>query len=199
MGLKELLGEELAAQVQEKLGENHKLIDTKEGAWLPKEKFDQVNNDNKELKTQLQTRDQQLDEVGKKVKDSEELTKVINELKTQNEQSVNDYQTKLDKQAFDFALERTLASSKAKNPKAVRGLLELDKLKLDGDKILGIDDQLKTIKEDNDFLFEPEKNIGNPSNPAVGGGGDPNDPQDFRNLSDADFKDKMASEYGLRL
>jgi len=38
---------------------------------------------------------------------------------------------------LDFALERALTAAKAKNPKAVKALLNLENVKLDGEQLLG--------------------------------------------------------------
>lgn len=165
MDLTELLGEELAKQVEEKLGDNHKLIDTKEGNWIPKEKFDQVNSDNKELKNQLKDRDKQLDELKTKAAGNEDLMKQIEDLKAQNQKTTDEYEQKLQQQAFDHALENALSAAKVKNSKAVKALLDTESIKLDGEKLLGLDDQLKALKESDAYLFEAEDD--------KNGGGDP--------------------------
>lgn len=165
MDLKELLGEELAGQVQAKLGENHKLIDTKEGAWIPKEKFDQLNSDKQELKNQLDQRDTQLEELSKKAKGNEELTAQINQYKQEIETTKSDYEKKLQQQTFDHSLEKSLSGAKARNPKAVKGLLDLDSIKLDGETLLGLDDQLKALKESDSYLFETDDEGGGGTKP----------------------------------
>ena len=50
--MKELLGEELYNQVKEKLGDKELIIN--DGNYIPKHKFDDLNNDKKELKKQLE-------------------------------------------------------------------------------------------------------------------------------------------------
>ena len=57
---------------------------------------------------------------------------------------------------FEHALDVALSGAKAKNVKAVKALLELDKLKFseeDG-SILGLKEQLEKVKAENDYLFE---------------------------------------------
>lgn len=152
MDLKELLGEELYNQVMTKAGDN-KLAVVSDGNWFPKDKFDTVNNDNKELKKQLKDRDAQLEDLGKKAKGNEDLLKQINDLQDANKQTAKEYQDKLDKQAFDFALEKAIAAAQAKNPKAVKALLNVESIKLDGDKLLGLEDQLTALKTSDGYLF----------------------------------------------
>lgn len=55
---------------------------------------------------------------------------------------------------FNTALESALKEAKVKNNKLVRALLDTEKITLKDGKLEGIDEQLKTIKEENDFLFE---------------------------------------------
>lgn len=52
MSLKELLGEELYNQVIEKAGDN-KIAIVSDGNWIPKDKFDEKNNELKGLQGQL--------------------------------------------------------------------------------------------------------------------------------------------------
>ncbi|WP_298042543.1 phage scaffolding protein [uncultured Clostridium sp.] len=55
---------------------------------------------------------------------------------------------------FNTALTSALKEAKVKNEKLVKALLDNEKLTLKDGKLEGIEDQLKTIKEENDFLFE---------------------------------------------
>lgn len=175
--LKELLGEELYEQVKPKLNDNHVLIDKKEGSWLPKDKFDSKNQEVKDLKDQIKERDTQLEGLKEKAKGNEALTAQIDELKQQNETTKNEYQQKLDQQAFDHTLDKSLTGAKAKNAKAVKGLLDTEKMKLDGESIIGLDDQLKSLKESDAYLFEQEDEGGGKPSFSTGkhqssGGGD---------------------------
>lgn len=156
MDLKELLGEELYAQVMEKAGDK-KLAVVNDGNWFPKEKFDEVNNNAKELKKQLKDRDTQLEDLKTKATGNEDLQNTIQKLQADNKQLQTDYEAKIQNQAFDFALKSALTGAKAKNPKAVEALLNRENLKLDGDKIIGLDDQLKGLQESDAYLFDIEQ------------------------------------------
>ncbi len=52
---------------------------------------------------------------------------------------------------FDYALTAALTGAKARNSKAVKALLDMDGLKLNDGKIIGLDEQLSQIKEENAF------------------------------------------------
>ena len=155
MSLKELLGDDLYAQVVEKAGDQ-KIDIVSNGQWFPKERFDAVNNEKKELKSQLDERDQQLTDLRKQAKGNEELQNAIEQLQEENKKVSEEYQQKLEKQAFEFAIESALRDAKAKNIKAVKANLNVDGLKLSDDKVIGLDEQLTALKESDSYLFEAE-------------------------------------------
>lgn len=155
MSLKELLGDDLYAQVVEKAGDQ-KIDIVSNGQWFPKERFDAVNNEKKELKSQLDERDQQLTALQKQAKGNEELQNAIEQLQEENKKVSEEYQQKLEKQAFEFAIESALRDAKAKNIKAVKANLNVDGLKLSDGKVIGLDEQLTALKESDSYLFEAE-------------------------------------------
>lgn len=122
-----------------------------------KEQLDSVTTERDDLKTQLTERDTQLEDLGKKVKDNEELTAEINRLKDENKTATSELQEKLEKQAFEFSLDKALTAAKVRNPKAVKALLDTEKIKMDGEKLLNLDDQLAALKESDAYLFDAEK------------------------------------------
>lgn len=180
MDLKELLGEELYNQVAEKAGD-HKIAVVSDGSYIPKVKFDEKLQEVKDYKKQIEQRDQQLQELGDKAKGHDELTAKIQELKTQNETTKQEYEQKIQQQAFDHALGNALSGAKVKNTKAVKALLDLDTIKLDGDTLKGLDDQLKTLKESDGYLFESDEGDSGEQKPTFSQGQHQKQPQ-----SDAD-------------
>jgi hypothetical protein len=88
--------------------------------------------------------------------DVEQIKREAEDYKSKFEQAERDSQAKLDKLQFDHALDRALTSAKAKNSKAVRAMLTEDVLKLDGEKILGLDDQIEKLKKSDAYLFEDD-------------------------------------------
>lgn len=129
---------------------------------------DEVTSKTNELTTakeQLTQRDTQLTELGEKAKGNEALTTQINELTEANKQAKADYDTQLHQQAFDHKLDGALVGAKVKSNKSLIPHLDMDKIKLDGETLLGLDDQLKAIKESDGYLFgsdEPTPDNDNP-------------------------------------
>ena len=71
---------------------------------------------------------------------------------------------------LDSKIDLAINNAKAKNVKSVKANLDLKKIKLDGDKLLGFDDQIEALKKSDAYLF----NIDNPVNKGVeNNGGNP--------------------------
>ncbi|MCG5104443.1 phage scaffolding protein [Oceanobacillus alkalisoli] len=168
MDLKELLGEELYNQVIEKAGDK-KIAVVSDGNWFPKEKFDTVNNENKSLKQQVKDRDKQLNDL--KGVDPEKLQQKITDLQQANKDKDKEHREQTAKQQKEFAIELALRDANALNTKAVKALLDTDSIKLDGETLLGLDDQLKTLQESDAYLFKQEQK---PNSPTIVAGGNPN-------------------------
>lgn len=133
------------------------------------DKVDSLESQIEDYKTQLADRDTQLEEL-KKV-DAEGLQAKIDELQQANETTKTEYEQKLQQQAFEHKLESALSGAKVKNTKALKALLDMDTIKLDGDVLKGLDSQLDSLKESDPYLFEAE---GNTNSPQIVAGGNPN-------------------------
>jgi chromosome segregation ATPase len=125
-----------------------------------KDEADKAKEDAEELKGQLSDRDKQLKDLSKKAEGNEDLQNQIKKLQDDNEKVKDDYEHKLTEKTFDFSLEKALADAKAKNLKAVKALLNKEAIKLDGDKLLGLEEQLKALQESDGYLFGEEQPAG---------------------------------------
>ncbi len=92
----------------------------------------------------------------------------VEKLKTDVSTWETKYNTDLSKLKLEYALESALVTGKAKNTKAVKALLDVDKIKLDGDKLLGLEDQLTELKKKDAYLFDEEPNTDPPGTPTTG-------------------------------
>lgn len=154
--LKEILGESFN-QIPEDIRKKYENIDLVDSSsYIPKERFDQVNNDKKEYKRQVDERDKQLNDIQGKVKDNETLTKELETLRTTNKKTTEDYEEKLKKLQFDTTLNNALKGANAKDSNLIRALLDESKLSLDGENVIGLKEQLEAIKKERDYLFEKE-------------------------------------------
>lgn len=175
MTLKELmemgLDEETAKKVLEAYQKSLK------DKYVPIERFNEVNNQTSELKSQIDERDKQLNELKAKATGNEELTAKITELENLNNQTKEEYEKKMAALKKETAIELKLKDERAKNIKAVKALLDLEKVSLDGDNVIGLDEQLKSLKESDSYLFGEDSLKGRDPHP----GGDPAEPSAKKN------------------
>lgn len=131
--------------------------------YIPKVRFDEVNNDKKKLELDVRDRDSQLETLKNSTGDVEGLKKQIETLQADNKAKDEKHAAELKQLKVDAAVEAALSGAKAKNTKAVRALLEIDmdkiKVKEDGTlEGLTLDDQIKKLQgaEDSKFLFDTQ-------------------------------------------
>lgn len=150
MNLKDIFGTEALTYeaFEKKAAEGKaKFVDLSEGAYVGKEKFDAKEA---ELATATATM-KQLQDTTKKFEgvDVEKLKSEIKDLQTK-------YDTDLSATKRSSAIDVALMGAKAKNAKALKALLNLDEVKLDGDKLLGLDAQLEGLKKSDPYMFDAD-------------------------------------------
>lgn len=123
--------------------------------FIPKAKFNEINEAKKNLETQISDRDKQLVDLQKKANGNEDLQKQIEKLQQDNKSQSADYEQKIKTMTIDNIVNTSLSAAKAKNAKAVRAMLQLDSYELDGDKVKGLDDAIANAKKENPWAFEP--------------------------------------------
>ena len=137
--------------------------------FIPKDKYNEVAEAKKKLETDIQDRDKQLEDLKNAAGSNEELKAQIEQLQAENQKAAEEWQAKMAQMQLDFAIEKALAAAKAKNPKAVKALLDMEKVKLDGEQLLGLDDQLKAIQQSDPYLFGESGKVGSGTNPPGAG------------------------------
>jgi len=125
--------------------------------FIPKLRFDEVNEAKKKLEEDIKTRDKQLEELKKL--DAEGLKAEIEKLQNENKATKAKFEADLKKMKVDNAVEKALLEAKAKNTVAAKALLKIDydKAELDEDgKVKGLDDEIKRLveAEETKFLFD---------------------------------------------
>ena len=133
--------------------------------FIPKARFDEVNNAKKQAEKDLSERDMQLETLKNSTGDIETLKNTIKQLQDENKASKEQYEANISKIKLDNAIDNALGNAKAKNSRAVRALLDMEKIKFENDNLSGLDEQLKALKEaeDSKFLFEEIKEPAKPS------------------------------------
>ena len=69
-------------------------------------------------------------------------------------------QNDLQQTKLNGALEAAMTKSGAKNTKALRGLLDMEKIQFQDGALTGFDEQIEQIKAENDYLFNEPKSWG---------------------------------------
>ena len=151
--LKDILGEDLYKQVKEKLGDAEVAVVDPDDPMVPKRRLDEVIAERNRYKEQVAERDTQLADLGAKAKDHDTLRVQIADLQAKNKQAAEDYEKQLKEQRFAFAVERAVAKADARNVKAVVALLDASKISLDGENLIGFDEQIAALKKSDPFLF----------------------------------------------
>ncbi|CWV70095.1 phage scaffolding protein [Listeria monocytogenes] len=121
-----------------------------------KQQLSEVEAERDGLKSQLTQRDKDIDDLKKDSGTSEELKKQIEDLQQKNTDLESNYQSEIAETKKNSAIELALASAKARNPKAVKALLDNNKLELTDEGLKGLDEQLGALQESDAYLFAQE-------------------------------------------
>ena len=138
-----------------------KLANLAAGGYVDKGKYEALETRNRTMAEQLK---------GLESVKPEELQAQIASLTKANEEAEQRYQQAL----LDHAVESRLMSEGAVDVRAVRALLDMDKVKRDGDSLLGLDEQIAAIKKDKAWAFPskekktPELSGAVPAEPSGG-------------------------------
>jgi chromosome segregation ATPase len=200
--LKKLLGDELYNQVSEKLGDKKVLIQEKDGDFIPKARFDEVNQKKNELqkeldnqKNELQNKTTELEELKKKQNEGDKsvedkianLEKELEERKSSEEKLKNDLAAKEKTSILNNHLHKEKVNPKYL--KDVQNRFNLDEIEVDENgQIKGFEEKIKGIKENYPEMFGEMKFGGD----GPDGGNDKGLPdgiltkEDVKNMSEAD-------------
>lgn len=144
--LSEILGEHFK-QIPEDIQKKYKDIDLVDSSnYIEKKELDTVNETIKQYKKYIAKSDKDLVDLQGKIKDNEELNAEIENLKAANKKASEDYESKLNQITFETKLEKKLGEFKPKNLGILKKALDIEKINLDGDNFLGLEDQIKNLK-----------------------------------------------------
>jgi len=126
--------------------------------YVPKEKLAESETDRLRLTDTLKERDEQLETLKKAAGTAD----VSGELRKQLEDTIAKNKVDTEKAAADFeayklksAIKLVLAGEGARNTTAVMALLDMSNVKLDGESVLGLNDQLIRLRASDEYLFAP--------------------------------------------
>ena len=150
--LKALFGSEALTfeQLEEKLKDNKeiKLANLASGQYIDKKKFeDKVN--------ELTTANQTITDLQNAAKKFDGVD--VDKLKTDFANLETKYNTDIEAVKVDSLLTEELFKAKAKNPSMLKKMLDLSVIKRDGDKLLGVTEQIDSLKKSDAYAFDIEE------------------------------------------
>jgi len=167
MNIEELLRQLGIAEEQMETARDH-VENFLDGAYIPKSRFNEVNEKNKDLSAQIADRDKQLTTLKKAVGDNEQLKAQIEELQKANKEQKEAADARFKDLQMDSAIKLALGDS-AQDLDIVSGLIKRDAIVLGEDgKVSGLKEQVETLMKEKPFLFKQEKP--NPYQPHGGTG-----------------------------
>lgn len=144
--LKKHLGEQLYNDLTKALeGTGIKLADLSAGEYVSKGKFEAEVNKVKALDENIKSLTEQV-----KTFDGVDL----DGLKKQATEWEEKYNKDIHQIKFDTSLEKELIKSKVRNIKAVKALIDSEKIELDENGLKGLNEQLEALKQSDAYLFE---------------------------------------------
>lgn len=124
--------------------------------FIPKERFNEVNEAKKNAEALVKERDEQLETLKASAGDSEALKQQIADLQKANKEAADKYAEDLKQMQIDNAVDKAITAANGKNAKAIKALLNLEKAELSDDgTVKGLAEQLEALTkaEDSSMLF----------------------------------------------
>lgn len=121
--------------------------------FKPAKEFNDINDELKTVKAEKAT----LENDKQKIEDEYEKFKKGSisqaDYETKKKEIEDNSKIELEAVKKDSKIEIALINAGARNVKSVKANLDLEKVKLDGDKLLGFDEQLEALKKSDAYLF----------------------------------------------
>lgn len=146
------ISEDLAAKAEAASQEELK-------GYIPKARFDEVNNEKKKLELDVRDRDGQLETLKNSTGDVEAMKQQIATLQADNKAKDEAHAAEIKQLKIDAAVDAALTGARAKNTTAVKALLkDLDKAEIGEDgTIKGLAEQIEALQKSDEYLFEAKE------------------------------------------
>lgn len=161
--LKKKVGEEVYQAIL-KAGVKPEEVDLVEG-WIPRARFNEVNDKVKGLEGKVTTYETQLGETKELLKNSTEYKTKYDDLDTRYKADLaaKDKEIVNTKKKFLGENQLVAAGVKSQNAKLLMGQIDWDKVSVEGDNLLGFNDYVESFKKDYSDLFAKESVKSTPS------------------------------------
>ena len=123
--------------------------------YVPRTRMNEVSEENKKLKADVQERDAQLETLRTSNADAEALKSQIATLQAENKAKDDAHAAEIKQLKIDSALDSAITGAKGRNAKAIKALLNLENAELQEDgTIKGLSEQLEALQKSDSYLFD---------------------------------------------
>lgn len=148
--------------------------DSINGKFIPKSRFDEVNEQLKDVRGQVTERDTQIAGLKKFQGSADELKAKVTALQEANTKASEEYASKLASVQKTYAV-RSAIGTDAQDPDLLLKLIDMDSVSITGEgKAIGVGEQIDALRKDRPYLFkakEAEGAAGTDGTDGVGKGG----------------------------
>jgi len=130
--------------------------------FVPSVELTKVKDEYAAFKETVAEKDELIENLKTKAESVEEYESKVNELTNKMSEIESTYNQKLQAKTLENKINEKISSMNDLNPKAkpaFKKLLDRDKISLDGDNLIGFDEQAANIKEQNDYMIIKNKTI----------------------------------------
>lgn len=171
--LESLFDKDKAKEIYDKImaDKNNELLvnNKKDPSYVDKKDYDTIVADKDNLEKTVKKHEKDLGDLKKELKDNKELQEKIEALEEENKNAKETYEKEKEDIKYNYELDRAIEKSGARNSKAILGMIDKDKVKLVNDTLVGLEEQIKALKESDSYLFNDVKNDGAGGTGKIGG------------------------------
>ena len=157
--------------------------------FKPASEFNEVNEKLKNANTEIETLKTSQKNIQTEYENFKKGSISQTDYEAKKKEIENNAKAEIEQVKLDSKIDFAIVNAKAKNVKSVKANLNLDNIKLDGDKLLGFDDQIEALKKSDAYLFEIDNAI---NNGVENNGGNPR--KNEGGSLDDDELDKLTDE-----
>lgn len=146
-----------------------KILEDVNKDYVPSYRYKEVKDSLESLNSEISKRDKQIDGLKKLSGNKEELEAEINSLKEANKKAKEEAEENLKAIRKDNAITEYLYNQRVNNVGVLKKLLNNQDIKYEDEKLIGIDEQMKALREDNSLKSLFANNDLRGANPNIAG------------------------------
>lgn len=146
-----------------------KILEDVNKDYVPGYRYKEVKDSLENLNSEISKRDKQIDGLKKLSGNKEELEAEINSLKEANKKAKEEAEENLKAIRKDNAITEYLYNQRVNNVGVLKKLLNNQDIKYEDEKLIGIDEQMKALREDNSLKSLFANNDLRGANPNIAG------------------------------